>query len=247
MSHAGIGQDEGIQALAPLMHASLPPTNLLQTQSWQQIWRGWSRPAQQHDAHEFFTHVQSRIRLPGFDGTWEARLATSSAHEVRDGGTTKQGISIPIPDSPDTLSNCIKDWSLQMHKHALVIPPAWLCVCLLRYTNLPDGGTHKLETAVHFQAGEIIHVPVFETNTTLAWIPYHVTAGVVHVGQTLQEGHYRSYLSEASPGRGNPHGHRFRITDDNTPSQVANAVQNRTLSHQCYMCFLTKLEGVFSQ
>ena len=236
-----LGHGPGAQVLMSLLQSRGQLFCLSQMLAWQQIWRDWRRPNQQHDAHEFFAHIQDSIGLPGFDGDWEARLDSGGSHLVRDRGTTGQGISISVPRNPDSLSNCIKDWCLQPQKHALVTAPKWLCIHLLRVTNLPNGGSQKLETAIHFQA--IIHVPLFDAGNSLSWIPYRIVAGVTHAGPTLQAGHYRGFLSEASPGRGNPHGYRFRITDDDVPSRIASAEQNRILGHQCYMCFLIKVSG----
>ena len=233
-----LGNSIGAQVLMSLIQSRGQPLCLLQMLTWQPIWRDWRRPTQQHDAHEFFAHIQERISLPGFDGDWEARLDGGGSHLVR---------SIVVPQNPESLSNCIKAWCLQPHKHALVTSPVWLCIHLLRFINHPDGGPQKLETAIYFQAGEIIHVPLFATESSLSWIPHRLMAGVTHAGPTLQAGHYRGFLSEASPGRGNPNGYRFRITDDNVPSRIANAEQNRILSHQCYMCFLLRVSGEASQ
>ena len=64
-----LGHSTGAQVLMSLLQSRGQPLCLLQMLTWQPIWRDWRRPTQQHDAHEFFAHIQDRISLPGFDET----------------------------------------------------------------------------------------------------------------------------------------------------------------------------------
>ena len=151
-------------------------------------------------------------------------------------GATYQGLS--IPPHPDTLENCIKSWSLQPHKHALVAPPRWLCLHLPRF--LTDAGdTRKSDVPISFQAGETAHVPFFVSGTQLRWIPYSLAAaGIMHTGHKPHASHYRSFLTEPHNGGGSRIVHGFRVTDDKSPSKVATPALNSLIPTQCYMCFL---------
>ena len=72
----------------------------------------------------------------------------------------------------------------------------------------------------------------------LEWIPYRVAAGLAHIGPDMNTGHYRSFLAEAAPGRGNQLCYRFRVTDDDSPSRFAQAAQSHLINRLCYLCFL---------
>ena len=55
-----------------LLHLARP-TRLMSHIEWTSQLRGWRRPMQQHDVAEFAAHVLRRLRLPAFQGTWNAR------------------------------------------------------------------------------------------------------------------------------------------------------------------------------
>ena len=82
--------------------------------SWRPVFAAWTRPRDQHDAHEFFIHLQGIAAAAQFDGVWEARLKRGAqAYDITDSGYTRVGISLCLPNAPDTLDNCIKSWCLQ--------------------------------------------------------------------------------------------------------------------------------------
>ena len=67
---------------------------------------------------------------------------------------------------------------------------------LLRFHSNDAGAVQKSNVTIGFQAGEIARVPYFADNTHLEWIPYGMGSGVMHLGQSNQSGHYRSFLTE---------------------------------------------------
>ena len=151
----------------------------------------------QHDAHEFFCHVQAHADAPVFDGVWEARRyhIPTNSHDTMDSGTLQAGITIPIPPQTSSLNTCLRDWAMQSHTRALILLPQWVCVHLPRYLRTRTG-TRKNRVCIQITAGEIVRIPTFSRRgSALQWIPYRIMAGIIHLGASALSGHYRFSLS----------------------------------------------------
>ena len=82
--------------------------------------------------------------------------------------------------------------------------------------------------------------PCFAEGDNLGWVTYKLSSHIVHVGPSPHSGHYRSFLTDRL-GRGRARmSHRFRVTDDGTPSRVATPALNHLIQTQCYLCFLKR-------
>lgn len=191
------------QAFEPLLHSSHRALSLIDMLSWRPVFAAWTRPRDQHDAHEFFIHMQVSATAAQFDSTWEARIQQGArGYDIADSGYTRVGISLCLPNVPDTLENCIKSWCLQPpFTHALTHAPDTVCLHLQRYAVTDDAQVRKNSHEIGIEAGAVVHLPVFVEHTRLQWQPYRITSGVFHVGPHARAGHYSS-LRKPAPGNG---------------------------------------------
>ena len=213
--------------------------SLIDMLHWRPIFSNWARPGDQHDAHEFFIHLQAGATATQFDGSWEARLRRGArGHDITDSGNTRVGISLNLPHAPTTLVNCIKSWCLQPpYTHALTLTPDTVCLHLQRYIITADAQVRKNSHEIGIEAGAVVHLPVFAEHTTLQWQPYRVTSGVFHVGPHARAGHYRAFLAEETgPGEW-----RCLVTDDGVGAKIAGPNMSSFIRKNCYLCMLTRL------
>ena len=227
------------QAFEPLLHSPHMMLSLIDMLHWRPIFSNWARPGDQHDAHEFFIHLQAGATATQFDGSWEARLRRGArGHDITDSGNTRVGISLNLPHAPTTLVNCIKSWCLQPpYTHALTLTPDTVCLHLQRYIITADAQVRKNSHEIGIEAGAVVHLPVFAEHTTLQWQPYRVTSGVFHVGPHARAGHYRAFLAEETgPGEW-----RCLVTDDGVGAKIAGPNMSSFIRKNCYLCMLTRL------
>ena len=227
------------QAFSQLLRSSHRALSLIDMLSWRPVFEAWTRPRDQHDAHEFFIHLQGIAAAAQFDGLWEARLKRGAQdYDITDSGHTRVGISLCLPNAPDTLDNCIKSWCLQApYTHALTHAPDTVCLHLQRYVLTHDAQVRKNSHEIGFEAGAIVHMPVFAECTRLKWQPYRITSGVFHIGPHARAGHYRAFLAEeTSPGEWH-----HLVTDDGIGSKVARSTIAQVIRKNCYLCMLTRM------
>ena len=227
------------QAFEPLLHSSHRALSLIDMLSWRPVFAAWTRPRDQHDAHEFFIHMQVSATAAQFDSTWEARIQQGArGYDIADSGYTRVGISLCLPNVPDILENCIKSWCLQPpFTHALTHAPDTVCLHLQRYAVTDDAQVRKNSHEIGIEAGAVVHLPVFVEHTRLQWQPYRITSGVFHVGPHARAGHYRAFLAEETgPGEW-----QCLVTDDGVGSKVAGSTMLPVIRKNCYLCMLTRL------
>ena len=94
----------------------------------------------QHDAAEFMSHMLTRLRLPAFTGSWEARQIEARGIIIRDEGSLMHPIALPIQGRL-SLAQSLDEWYSQDIAHALVPdPPAnFRGIQLLRFKTGVSG------------------------------------------------------------------------------------------------------------
>ena len=227
--------------------------DLRQFMAWQALLVGWGQVvgdrASQQDCAEFLGHLLRRGGPPAAQGEWQARTVPETAQPapVRDSG---QGILyLELPDSATTLQDCITHWHAQhdplVCPHALVRATPLVYLCLGRYRERSDGeGNHRTLKAQHriqcTPHAELV-IPVFQgSSTSVTMSRYRLLAGVYHLGDTVNRGHYRSFMASGDFASATaPHGSpTWWCTEDSQPAARCSSKQLRVLEQNCYVLCL---------
>jgi ubiquitin C-terminal hydrolase len=134
------------------------------------------------------------------------------------------------------IADAVQTWHLQagVIVQALVHAPNDLIIQLPRFREA-ENGIVKHRIPLSLRPG-LINLPVFtaQENTECAWIPYTIRAALLHLGETITSGHYRSVLIEARS-------QTCWLTDDGTSAQPSD-LQNALIEENCYVLFCTRTQ-----
>ncbi|CAE7029975.1 unnamed protein product [Symbiodinium sp. CCMP2592] len=159
-------------------------------------------------------HLASAV---SFDGAWEARVMDHVCWSA-DGGSFENPISLELVAS-GSLQHAISGWHQQVYPinrqaypHALSSPPRILSLRLNRFCDR-DGGVRKDQSAIMLRPRLCVTMPLFADSHAVRVVPirYMLTAGIYHLGESPDAGHYRAFVS----GYSERNKKKFHVFDDN--------------------------------
>ena len=148
----------------------------------------------QHDAGEFAGWFRQRLlekTLPQYmQQGWSSRLLSSTEDQA--------DVFAPVPmacpvEGFITLQQMINNWHHQEpFVHAFTCDSPWICIQVSRFPFLGQ----KSRCSVLWDRCLPVQIPIFRDRRGIhvEWHDFVVTAGVIHLGATPAEGHYRSIL-----------------------------------------------------
>ena len=148
----------------------------------------------QHDAGEFAGWFRQRLlekTLPQYmQKGWSSRLLSSTEDQA--------DVFAPVPmacpvEGFITLQQMINNWHHQEpFGHAFTCDSPWICIQVSRFPFLGQ----KSRCSVLWDRRLSVQIPIFSDRRGIhvEWHDFVVTAGVIHLGATPAEGHYRSIL-----------------------------------------------------
>ena len=142
-------------------------------------------------------HLLTENCLPHLQCRWEARPLPGSVAARRPmiRGLINIDLQLPRRTQDTTLQECIICCHEQQIPHGLLCAPEFLLVTLARYASVARG---KNRTRVPCKAMQRASFPVFTgSDHAVQWTPYSLVAGVLHLGSTPQQGHYRTFMANS--------------------------------------------------
>ena len=202
---------------------------------WRLALKDWSQPHIQHDVTEFAYHILAQAAAASFEGAWEARVVEPGCRSV-DGGVLHVPISLELVDS-GSLQQGVLAWQRQAFPHALCRPPRILCLRLNRFCNR-DGNVRKVHTATMLRPHLCVEMPTFDDAHTIRVHPirYVLVAGIYHLGERPDAGHYRAFVS----GYSERNKKKFHVFDDNVQAVIATDSDVQTLCRNCYLLYFVQ-------
>ena len=202
---------------------------------WRLALKDWSQPHIQHDVTEFAYHILAQAAAASFDGAWEARVVEPGCRSV-DGGVLHVPISLELVDS-GSLQQGVLAWQQQAFPHALCRPPRILCLRLNRFCNR-DGHVRKVHTTTMLRPHLCVEMPTFDDAHTIRVHPirYVLVAGIYHLGERPDAGHYRAFVS----GYSERNKKKFHVFDDNVQAVIATDSDVQTLCRNCYLLYFVQ-------
>ena len=210
---------------------------------WRLALMHWPQPQHQHDVVEFASYILGQAGAVSFDGAWEARVVDPVCRSA-DGGSLHNPISLELVAS-GSLQHAISGWHQQVYPthrqaypHALSRPPRILCLRLNRFCER-DGGVRKDQSPIMLRPRLCVMMPLFADSQTVHVVPirYTLTAGIYHLGETPDAGHYRAFVS----GFTERNKKKFHVFDDNVQTIVATDGDVHTLCRNCYLLYFVQL------
>ncbi|CAE7203393.1 unnamed protein product [Symbiodinium sp. CCMP2592] len=210
---------------------------------WRLALMTWPQPQRQHDVVEFASFILEQASAVSFDGAWEARVMDHVCWSA-DGGSLENPISLELVAS-GSLQHAISGWHQQVYPinrqaypHALSSPPRILCLRLNRFCER-DGGVRKDQSAIMLRPRLCVTMPLFADSHAVRVVPirYMLTAGIYHLGESPDAGHYRAFVS----GYSERNKKKFHVFDDNVQAVIATDSDVQTLSRNCYLLFFVRL------
>ena len=98
--------------------------------AFRELFNGWPELTLQHDASEFWEHLQVHLQLPAIAGQWQARL--SNPFGIVDSGPLAGPVLLTHMHA--SLQQMIHTWQRQYAVHGLIRPGPCVCLQLCRYT-----------------------------------------------------------------------------------------------------------------
>ena len=135
---------------------------------------------------EFLSHLQQNPVGSAQPVNWQG-----SDGVVQDSDVGLSPLLLPFPSAPLDVSACLHLWQTPEFQRALCWAPELLSVVTCRWQ---DGTKHTGAC----QWRDVIQVPVWNLEGTSALHPYRVIAGVSHIGDSVNTGHYRAFWPEDS-------------------------------------------------
>ena len=193
---------------------------------WRVLLQAWPHLTRQNDCSELLRYLLDRCRFPALQCTWEARTLSERQGGpltlVDDSGPNV--IMLPIAPEHHTVQDCIDSWHHQPSVHASTGDSSCLMLVLARYSQLELG---KNSQCIACHPTTTISVPYFTSGLQVEWRRYRLTAGVFHVGQSPQSGHYHAFAMHAasphSQSAGLPQVHPHQ-TSQAAPSGMSDIV-----------------------
>ncbi|CAE7304374.1 Pol [Symbiodinium sp. CCMP2592] len=162
---------------------------------WHSLLSGWTNMHRQQDCLELIHHLFDQHCPAHMRCQWEARPipGTVAARRPLISGLFSIDLPLPKKTSSATIQECIISWHEQRIPHGLLQPPPYLLASLARYAN-PTKGKNK--TRVPCKAMQQVSFPVFRgPGHEIQWATYELVAGILHLGPSPQQGHYRAFLA----------------------------------------------------
>ena len=211
--------------------------------TWRPFFREWAHPTRQHDIGEFAAFFLSGLGSAAFCGRWEARLA--HPFTVTDSGPLAGPILLHLGGA--SLQALIDAWHSQHTVHALASHCGALLLQLCRYTTSSES-PQKDSSRIAIQPGEVVHMPVFDSEraASVRHEPFVVGAVAVHLGNRIDSGHYRAFLCKPVPNTRPPTWHWWAC-DDNVPPKRGTAKDHTMLSHNAYLVGLIKTSSAVTE
>ena len=203
---------------------------------WRLALKDWCQPHIQHDVTAFAYHIFAQAAAASFDGAWEARVLELGCCRSVDGGALHVPISLELTDS-GLLQQGVLGWHQQAFPHALCRPPRILCLRLSRFCNR-DGHVRKVQTTTMLRPHLCIDMPTFDDAHTIRVHPtrYVLVAGIYHLGECPDAGHYRAFVS----GFSERNKKKFHVFDDNVQAVIATESDVQTLCRNCYLLYFVQ-------
>ena len=145
------------------------------------------------------------------------------------------GDTCPLPLSAtlhaeESLQSVVDRWAAQPEAHALWHPPECLALQLARFE---ERGEDSIKVHTSIVLNRQILMPCFvAADCHQQRIAYILRAAVVHVRNTLTEGHYRAALYDDA---------RILYTDDNKVATVTTRNNLKEISSNAYVLYLTRV------
>ncbi|CAE7559090.1 TRPT1 [Symbiodinium sp. CCMP2592] len=162
---------------------------------WHSSLRGWTNLHRQQDCLELIHHLFDQHCPAHMRCQWEARPipGTVAARRPLISGLFNIDLPLPKKTSSATIQECIISWHEQKIPHGLLHAPPYLLTSLARYAN-PTKGKNK--TRIPCKAMQRVSFPVFRgPGHEIQWATYELVAGILHLGPSPQQGHYRAFLA----------------------------------------------------
>ena len=155
---------------------------------------GWAQPNRQHDVSEFIQFIIPKLAWTDSLVHWEARVAVEEGctTEIRETAAPLLLLAAPGGIQDGELDALILNWHLQAQPRALCTAPTHIFLVLPRYTT-NNGVTRKTRVPITFN-NRCVHLPIFRNESSIAcdWLAYDLISIIVHLGETVLTGHYRT-------------------------------------------------------
>ena len=173
-----------------------------------------------------------RFGASPFHGIWNASVLEAGCLQTPVTGVCEQMILLDVPVSgPWHLQAAIDDWHRQAFPHALVSAPQWLAMRLNRFQQqTPTGPLSKVRAALNW-CTELL-LPEFTEGLNVQQVRYRVCAFAVHLGDSVESGHYRALLYNADTGK-------LHYCDDNARAVILSDFHS--VSGDVYAVFLARM------
>ena len=214
------GQHEALMRKLDSLTHDVAVANITEEKALQELVPHWTWDGTQQDAAEFLQHFLAA------DGAlkshpWQSRIF-HHPQPLAEGATP---LYLPIPAGPTfNLQSCVQLWHDQGALQALSSAPGDLVtVALCRYV-----GEDKIQSRMS-QCRQV-SLP-FHGGDRITWHNYTIVAGVLHVGDTAQSGHYQAFYYE---------GGQMVLTDDAAPPFAADREARALAVQGSYLLFLRR-------
>ena len=199
---------------------------------WLTLHTAWREPSRQHDVVEYFAFLRPWLSPRIRHGSWEARqMSSEGTHSVDEGHTWPLMLSASLSElatqrtEPVSMQALIDLWSAaQVGLQALTSEPPALLIQICRFRLGPPNPGSKVFLEV--EPEPYIMVPAFQhplnhhEPLALQYRRYCRVATILHEGEELLAGHYRTVLYDPSLGS--------LITNDAVP---AHRMPSRLQAH----------------
>ena len=203
--------------------------------SWRPVLQGWPRITRQHDVGEFAQYFIERINSQIGTGRWEARIA--EPFTIVDSGPLSGPVLLHLGD--DRLQAMINRWHTRYAVHALVLHAGIVLLQLCRYGGAEN--PRKNQSPLAIRPGEKVQLPVFTSDAELSIRHESFIVGfiVIHTGDRVTSGHYRTVLCVPKPERPGPSWESW-VCDDSRPPKKCTSKDDAIIRKNSYLVGLVR-------
>ena len=177
------------------------PRYLLDLPQWKLLLEPWEEIDRQHDVAEFMAFLFQQFPLTDI-GSWSARLhADEATHTVEQGRLLQPLRLVPSGVNSEiinTVQECVDRWHRdQGALHAFDAPPTFIAVQLERFAAVAGEIRKTMWRCDLTSAMASIMIPVFmQGGIDVYRVPYRINAIILHLGSSVQHGHYTTLLRQ---------------------------------------------------